>query len=94
VGDESLAAALTDQAVHVLVVEDDASIARQLVSGLRREGYLVTHVASGGEALAEELPDLVLLDLGLPDADGLDVGDANRAAFALDLSSEEVEQLG
>ena len=57
----------------MLVVEDDPGIAAQLVSGLRREGYDVDHVANAADALAHVLPDLVLLDLGLPDADGVDV---------------------
>jgi DNA-binding response OmpR family regulator len=57
----------------VLVVEDDASIATQLVRGLTRGGYLVNHVTTGGEALASGEPDVVLLDLELPDADGVQV---------------------
>jgi DNA-binding response OmpR family regulator len=57
----------------VLVVEDDASIATQLVRGLTRGGYLVDHVMTGGEALAWGDPDVVLLDLELPDADGVQV---------------------
>jgi two-component system response regulator RegX3 len=59
--------------VRVLVVEDDESIAVPLVRGLEREGFTVTHVATGAAALAAELPDLVLLDLGLPDMDGYEV---------------------
>jgi DNA-binding response OmpR family regulator len=70
---DEVAAPDVEPGLRVLVVEDDAGIAAQLVSGLTREGYLVSHVASGAEALAHELPDLVLLDLGLPDADGVDV---------------------
>jgi two-component system, OmpR family, response regulator RegX3 len=57
-------------AVHLLLVEDDPSIAEPLVTGLTREGFTVTHVASGAEALDAETVDLVLLDLGLPDLDG------------------------
>jgi DNA-binding response OmpR family regulator len=70
---DEAAAADVEPSLRVLVVEDDAGIAAQLVSGLTREGYLVSQVASGAEALAHELPDLVLLDLGLPDVDGVDV---------------------
>lgn len=66
------------QSLGVLVVEDDPGIGDQLVRGLRREGYRVNRVASGVEALAAELPDLVLLDLGLPDIDGVDVCRALR----------------
>lgn len=57
----------------VLVVEDDASIAAQLVRALTRGGYRVDHVITGGEALAWGKPDVVLLDLELPDADGVQV---------------------
>jgi len=57
----------------VLVVEDDLGIATQLVRGLRRGGYDVDHVATGGEALRWGEPDVVLLDLGLPDTDGVEV---------------------
>jgi DNA-binding response OmpR family regulator len=57
----------------VLVVEDDNSIATQLVRGLTRGGYLVNHVETGGAALARQSADVVLLDLGLPDADGVQV---------------------
>jgi DNA-binding response OmpR family regulator len=70
---DEAAAAGVEPSLRVLVVEDDAGIAAQLVSGLTREGYLVSQVASGAEALDHELPDLVLLDLGLPDVDGVDV---------------------
>jgi DNA-binding response OmpR family regulator len=57
----------------VLVVEDDPGLATQLVRGLSRGGYRVDHVMTGQEALASGDPDVVLLDLGLPDADGVDV---------------------
>jgi DNA-binding response OmpR family regulator len=60
---------------RLLVVEDDEPIARPLCESLRAHGYEVTWVASGVDALAEaaEPVDLVLLDLGLPDLDGLEV---------------------
>lgn len=61
---------------HVLVVEDDVAIARPLVAALRTAGYDAEHAATGADAVASALdrrPDLVLLDLGLPDADGVDV---------------------
>ncbi|HEY6934440.1 MAG TPA: response regulator transcription factor [Marmoricola sp.] len=61
---------------RVLVVEDDDGIAGPLVRTLEREGYDVTRVATGQDALARlsaECADLVVLDLGLPDIDGLEV---------------------
>ncbi|HZC39032.1 MAG TPA: response regulator transcription factor [Streptosporangiaceae bacterium] len=58
---------------RVLVVEDDPGIAAQLVRGLVRAGYAAGQVATGREALAWIAPDVVLLDLGLPDTDGIEV---------------------
>ena len=52
-------------------MEDDQTIADQVERALRREGFAVEHVASGGAALAAAPADVVLLDLGLPDLDGL-----------------------
>ena len=59
--------------MHILVVEDEDAIADPLVAGLRREGYDVSRVATGKGALEASPTDLVLLDLRLPDIDGLDV---------------------
>ena len=58
---------------RVLVVEDDDAIAEPLAQGLEREGYIVTRVATGREALEGSDADLILLDLGLPDLDGYEV---------------------
>jgi DNA-binding response OmpR family regulator len=60
---------------RLLLVEDDASIAEPLVAALRREGHDVDWSATGENGLASAGPetDLVLLDLGLPDLDGLEV---------------------
>jgi DNA-binding response OmpR family regulator len=59
--------------VSVLVVEDDPGIATQLVRGLERAGYNADSVPMGAEALRRPPADVVLLDLGLPDIDGVDV---------------------
>ncbi|MEP6695641.1 MAG: response regulator transcription factor [Pseudonocardiales bacterium] len=58
---------------RVLVVEDDPGIAGQLARGLRRAGHEVTVVGTGAAALGAPPCDVVLLDLGLPDIDGLEV---------------------
>jgi DNA-binding response OmpR family regulator len=62
--------------VHILVVEDDPSIALSLTESLGESGFTVEHVSTGRDAIDRarqaEL-DLVLLDLGLPDIDGYDV---------------------
>jgi len=59
--------------VDVLIVEDEDAIAEPLAEGLRREGFGVTRVATGQDALEAALPDVVLLDLRLPDIDGYEV---------------------
>jgi len=59
--------------MQLLIVEDDDSIAEPLIDGLHREGFETTRVATGRDALDADQPDLVLLDLGLPDIDGKDV---------------------
>src|SRR5436189_4283034 len=59
--------------MRILVVEDEDAIAEPLVEGLRREGFEVDRAATGGAALTAARSDLVLLDLRLPDTDGLDV---------------------
>ncbi len=62
--------------MRLLIVEDDDAIAAPLVRAVQREGYDVERVAAGEPAVARVADggvDLVLLDLGLPDMDGLDV---------------------
>jgi two-component system, OmpR family, response regulator RegX3 len=68
--------------VRILLVEDDKAIGEPLQRALERDGYEVTWVASGAAALTAEPTDLVLLDLGLPDMDGLDVCKKLRANSA------------
>ena len=57
----------------VLVVEDDPGIAEPLLRGLERAGYAARAVNTGSQALSAEPADVVLLDLGLPDTDGLEI---------------------
>jgi two-component system response regulator RegX3 len=57
--------------VHVLLVEDDPTIAEPLIRALHREGFTVHHVTSGAGAIDAAPVDIVLLDLGLPDLDGI-----------------------
>lgn len=62
--------------MNILLVEDEERIASFVVTGLEAHGYQVEHVATGAEALARlrsSTPDLVVLDLALPDIDGLDI---------------------
>jgi two-component system, OmpR family, response regulator RegX3 len=62
-----------DPLVQILIVEDDDAIAKPLAAGLEREGFDVTRVSTGEDALEAALPDLVLLDLRLPGMDGTEV---------------------
>ncbi|KOG10619.1 response regulator transcription factor [Streptomyces viridochromogenes] len=60
--------------MRVLLVEDDEPVAESLRRGLLRYGFEVAWVTTGAAALSHAEPyDVVLLDLGLPDTDGLDV---------------------
>jgi DNA-binding response OmpR family regulator len=59
--------------MRVLVVEDEDAIADPLLEGLGREGFEVERAATGQDALSAAEPDLVLLDLRLPDVDGFEV---------------------
>jgi DNA-binding response OmpR family regulator len=68
--------------VHVLVVEDDEPIASALVSGLQREGFAAESAGSAAEALNALPADFILLDLGLPDRDGIELFRSLRAVSA------------
>jgi DNA-binding response OmpR family regulator len=64
------------QAQTVLVVEDESSIASFVALYLKNAGYSVRTVANGNDALTQaesERPDLIVLDLMLPDIDGIEV---------------------
>ena len=61
---------------RVLLVEDESDIVSPLVQTLEREGYVVDQAATGRDAIAAAIArdhDIVILDLGLPDMDGLEV---------------------
>ncbi|WP_327364320.1 response regulator transcription factor [Streptomyces sp. NBC_01296] len=66
---------------HVLVVEDDHRLRNVLLRGLREEGFETTQAQDGAAALRLAVAgvDAVVLDIGLPDADGRDVCQALRA---------------
>jgi two-component system response regulator MprA len=66
----------------ILIVEDDVEMRGMLIRGLREEGFRAESVGTGTEALervAGGAPDLFVIDIGLPDADGRDVCQALRA---------------
>jgi two-component system KDP operon response regulator KdpE len=67
---------MTSAAPRILVIDDEAQIRRFLDIGLRAEGYEVLLAASAADGLAlaaTQSPDLVILDIGLPDREGHDV---------------------
>jgi DNA-binding response OmpR family regulator len=68
--------------MRILLVEDDRRVSAVMTSMLQRRGYAVEHAATAAAALAAAPCDLVLLDLNLPDGDGLDVCRALRARDA------------
>jgi two-component system OmpR family response regulator len=71
--------------VRVLVVDDEANLAELLAMALRLEGWEITVALTGGRAVAaakRERPDAVVLDMMLPDIDGLEVLRRIRSSFA------------
>lgn len=88
--------------MKILVVEDDADIRRLLRDSLETEGYAVTTAAAGAEALAilgRREVALVVLDLGLPDMDGVDIVRRLRTTAAtpvliLSARSDERQKIG
>jgi two-component system OmpR family response regulator/two-component system response regulator QseB len=67
--------------MQILLVEDDAALVEALKKALVIEGFAVNSLSKGKQAVISvktELPDMVILDLGLPDMDGLDVMRAMR----------------
>jgi DNA-binding response OmpR family regulator len=84
--------------MRLLIVEDEDAIAEPLAEGLRREGFEVDRAATGQEALDAPGPDLVLLDLRLPDIDGYAVARELRARSAVPIimvtaKGEEVDRV-
>lgn len=70
--------------MRVLIVEDDAGVAAALSQAMRAKGWMVRQVSTGREVAAQLVDvDLVLLDMGLPDHDGLWVCQQVRASSAV-----------
>ena len=86
---------------RIVVVEDDVSVAELVLLYLKNAGYIVEHAPTGTRArqLFDEVkPALVVLDLGLPDADGLDLLKALRArgdtpVVALTARAEDAQRI-
>ncbi len=72
--------------MQILIVEDDAALGQYLKKGLQLDGHEVTLLADGQAGLdyaLEHSPDLMVLDLGLPNKDGVQVLEEMRGRFAL-----------
>lgn len=65
--------------MRILLVEDDDTIAEPLIDGLSRYGFAVEWARTGRDALSWHDVEMILLDLGLPDADGIDICQRIRA---------------
>src|SRR5258705_12297031 len=66
----------SESLVTILIIEDEPAIRRLLRTTLNAQGYQVGEATTGAEGLAaieSQRPDLVTLDLGLPDIDGLEI---------------------
>ncbi|MET4226302.1 response regulator transcription factor [Oerskovia enterophila] len=82
---------------RVLVVDDDAGLVRALAINLRAHGWDVTVAMTGAEALdaaASARPDVILLDLGLPDLSGFEVIEGIRGWSVVPIVVLSARQLG
>jgi two-component system KDP operon response regulator KdpE len=76
---------MTENALRILVVDDEPAIRRYLRITLQAQGYALFEAGSGREALSQVVahrPDLIILDLGLPDTDGVEVTQILRERLA------------
>lgn len=74
--------AVVGEPISVGLVEDDPALRTSLVKGLREEGFVVIPTATGSEfvrMVIDRVPDVLVIDIGLPDADGRDACSAIRA---------------
>lgn len=86
---------------HILIVDDEAAIADTLIYALRDEGFTCTWLALAGQAIAfvrEQAPDLVILDVGLPDMTGFEAckqirRDSDVPILFLTARSQEIDRI-
>ena len=86
---------------HILIVEDESSIADTIIYALETEKFRATHVTTGAEALAQHADhkiDLIVLDIGLPDTTGFEVckqirSSANTPILFLTARDSEIDRV-
>ncbi len=91
----------TDMPANILLVEDDKSIAENVILALERDGYACSHVQLGASCLSSLSSndfDLVILDVGLPDMNGFEVCKAIRKSsnipvIFLTARSDEIDRV-
>ena len=92
---------LDNQSQHIMLVEDDAVLADVTKEYLQMNGFMVSVVSDGGEAVGailQENPDLLILDVMLPGKDGVDICRDVRKEFVnpiimLTARTDEIDQL-
>ncbi len=70
---------------HIMVIDDERDVLAYLDAALTVEGYRVTGVISGAEAIdlmKEDTPDMIILDLRMPDMNGIEILHAIRKTYA------------
>ena len=90
-----------DREILVLIVEDDKYISNFICMSLKQEGYRYIKTATGREAISlcyANNPDIVILDLGLPDIDGIEVIEhirsySDRPIIVVSARQEEGEKI-
>ncbi|MDO4322268.1 MAG: response regulator transcription factor [Lachnospiraceae bacterium] len=90
-----------EKKASVLIIEDDRYISNFICMSLKQEGYRYLKAATGEEALRlcyEENPDVIILDLGLPDVDGIEViehirSHCERPIIVVSARQEESEKI-
>jgi DNA-binding response OmpR family regulator len=91
----------TSMGTRILLVEDEASISEPIAEGLRREGFeaeVAPTLAGAREAIRRQPPDLVLLDVMLPDGEGRDLAreirkDSDVPIVMLTARGEEIDRV-
>lgn len=87
--------------MHLLLIEDDTAITAGIIDALTGAAHRVSHAPTGNAgllALREDPPDLILLDLGLPDIDGTDICRSIRAESSVPIivisaRSDEIDRV-